>query len=324
MIRICSIYGDGIGKEVIPVAERILSQLVPDIVFVQAQAGFGTFQECGSALPSETLEEARNADAVLFGAVGSPSHPVEGYRSPIVQLRRELDLYANLRPTQGPRARMLIVRENTEGLYAGRERLENAETAIAERVVTVRATKRIVQKAFDEARAGGFGRVTLVHKANVLRVTDGLFRTTALEVAAHNSDIQMDEMLVDTAAMKLAEAPERFEVVVTTNIFGDILSDVAAIHGGGIGLAASANIGEEHGVFEPVHGSAPDIAGKGIANPSAACLSAALMLEWLGARRGDASLSDAGSRLNQAVRSAIPCQTTEDWERRVREDLRVG
>lgn len=324
MIRICSIYGDGIGHEVIPVAERILAQLAPDIAFVQAQAGFATFQECGSALPAETLEAARAADAVLFGAVGSPSHPVEGYRSPIVQLRRELDLYANLRPTEGPRARLLIVRENTEGLYAGRERLEDPETAIAERVVTVRATKRIVQKAFDEARAGGFSRVTLVHKANVLRVTDGLFRTTALEVAAQNTDISMDEMLVDTAAMKLAESPEKFEVIVTTNLFGDILSDVAAIHGGGIGLAASANIGEEHGVFEPVHGSAPDIAGRGTANPSAACLSAAMMLEWLGSRRGDASFSDAGRRLSEAVRSAAPCETIKDWEKRITENLSVG
>jgi homoisocitrate dehydrogenase len=320
MIRICSIYGDGIGQEVIPVAERLLAQLVPDVEFVQAQAGFGTFQECGSALPAATLEVAKSADAVLFGAVGSPSHPVEGYRSPIVQLRRELDLYANLRPTEGPRARLLIVRENTEGLYAGRERLEG-ETAIAERVVTVKATRRIVQKAFDEARAGGFSKVTLVHKANVLRVTDGLFRTTALEVAAQNSDIPMDEMLVDTAAMKLAESPEMFEVVVTTNLFGDILSDVAAIHGGGIGLASSANVGESHGLFEPVHGSAPDIAGKGIANPSAACLSAAMMLEWLGSRRSDASLSEAGSRLNSAVRRAVPCQTTEDWERQIKENL---
>lgn len=321
MIRICSIYGDGIGQEVIPVAERILTQLVPGIEFVQAQAGFETFQACGSALPAETLEAARKADAILFGAVGSPSHPVEGYRSPIVQLRRELDLYANLRPTQGPRTRLLIVRENTEGLYAGKERLEDAETAIAERVVTVRATRRIVQKAFDEARSGGFSRVTLVHKANVLRVTDGLFRTTALEVAAQNSDIMMDEMLVDTAAMKLAEAPEKFEVVVTTNLFGDILSDVAAIHGGGIGLAASANIGEKHGVFEPVHGSAPDIAGRGIANPSAACLSAAMMLEWLGSRRVDSELMGAAGKLKAAVRSALPCLMTEDWERQITENL---
>lgn len=320
MIRICSIYGDGIGQEVIPAAERLLSQLVPGIEFVQAQAGFGTFQDCGSALPSETLEVAKSADAVLFGAVGSPSHSVEGYRSPIVQMRRELDLYANLRPTEGPRARLLVVRENTEGLYAGRERLEG-ETAIAERVVTVKATQRIVQKAFDEARSGGFSRVTLVHKANVLRVTDGLFRTTALEVAAQNSDIPMDEMLVDTAAMKLAESPEMFEVVVTTNLFGDILSDVAAIHGGGIGLASSANVGTSHGLFEPVHGSAPDIAGKGIANPSAACLSAAMMLDWLGSRRSDTSLSEAGSRLKDAVRRAVPCHSTEDWERRIRENL---
>lgn len=313
MIRVCSILGDGIGQEVIPVAERLLTHLVPGIEFVRGEAGFETFQARGIALPQETIDLAKDCEAVLFGAVGSPSYPVEGYKSPIVQLRRELDLYANLRPTQGPRANLLIVRENTEGLYAGRERREG-DTAIAERVITVNASKRIVQKAFDEARAGGFSRVTLVHKANVLRVTDGLFRETALAVAAENQDIPMDEMLVDTAAMHLAASPERFEVVVTTNLFGDILSDVAAIHGGGLGLASSANVGANYALFEPVHGSAPDIFGRGIANPSAACLSAAMMLNWVGARRGLTFLSDAGTTLKGAVLGAGSQETTADWE----------
>ncbi len=313
MIRVCSIPGDGIGQEVIPVAERVLAHLVPGIKFLRGEAGFDTFQSRGAALPPETIDLAKSCDAVLFGAVGSPSYPVEGYRSPIVQLRRELDLYANLRPTQGPKASLLVVRENTEGLYAGRERREG-DTAIAERVVTVKATRRIVQKAFDEARAGGYSRVTLVHKANVLRVTDGLFRETALAAAAENSDITMDEMLVDTAAMHLAANPEKFEVIVTTNLFGDILSDVAAIHGGGLGLASSANVGTDYALFEPVHGSAPDIYGRGTANPSAACLSAAMLLNWVGAKRGLPALTEAGLMLRKAVLAAAPQDSTRAWE----------
>jgi homoisocitrate dehydrogenase len=180
----------------------------------------------------------------------------------------------------------VVVRENTEGLYAGRERLEDSgDTAIAERVITRRASARIVRAAFDLASSrAAAGRanptVTIVHKANVLRVSDGLFRTVALEVAAQHPDIRVEEMLVDVAAMRVAQSPERFDVLVTTNLFGDIISDVACIHGGGLGLAASANLGESRALFEPVHGAAPDIAGKGVANPLAAIECVAMLLEW--------------------------------------------
>lgn len=317
-MRILCIHGDGIGQEVIPSAERVLGSLLPDIEFEHAEAGFETFERTGTALPVDTIQLAREADAVLFGAVGSPSFPVEGYRSPIVQLRKELDLYANLRPTKGPRANLLIVRENTEGMYAGRERREG-DTAIAERVITERGSRRIVTRAFEEARAHGFGRVTLVHKANVLRVTDGLFREVALDVASGYSEIEMDEMLVDTAAMRIAESPERFEVVVTTNLFGDILSDIAAIHGGGIGLAASANVGDEFGLFEPVHGSAPDIVGKGTANPSAAYLCSAMMLRWLAQRHDQPDLVRVAAAIEGAVEevSSLGLSKTASWESRV-------
>lgn len=317
-MNICSIYGDGIGAEVIPAAERLLAQLCPGITFDHQAAGFGTFQQTGVALPAETLAAAKQADAVLFGAVGSPSYAVEGYRSPIVQLRRELDLFANLRPTVQGDVNLLVVRENTEGMYAGRERREG-DTAIAERVITEKGSRRIVEKAFQQAKALGFSKVTLVHKANVLRVTDGLFREVALDVAAQHPEIEMEEMLVDTAAMRLAAEPQRFQVIVTTNLFGDILSDIACIHGGGIGLAASANVGNEHGLFEPVHGSAPDIVGKGLANPCAAYLCSAMMLEWLG-----------HTAPAQAIKSAVAeCQTlglgtTADWERAVTERCSVA
>ncbi len=297
------ISGDGIGPEVLGAAVSVLRTVVPNVELIEVEAGWATFQRLGVALPDATLAAARVADAVLFGAVASPSHNVPGYRSPIVALRRELDLYANIRPVvglqidapvcnpQSAACNLVVVRENTEGLYAGRERLEDGgDTAIAERLITRRASARIVRVAFDLARsraAAGHAqpKVTIVHKANVLRVSDGLFRTVALEVAAGYPDITTEEMLVDVAAMWLAQYPERFDVVVTTNLFGDILSDVACIHGGGLGLASSANLGEGRALFEPVHGAAPDIVGKGIANPLAAIECVAMLLEWR--RRAD-------------------------------------
>jgi homoisocitrate dehydrogenase len=292
-MRVCVIPGDGIGPEVLASAVDVLRAVAPDVELTEAEAGWAAFQRHGAALPDATLAAARAADAVLFGAVASPSHSVPGYRSPIVALRRELDLYSNIRPTVGANVDLVIVRENTEGLYVGRERLEDGgDTAIAERVITRRASQRIVRAAFDLARsraAAGHAqpRVTIVHKANVLRVSDGLFRTVALEVSAEYPDIAHDELLVDVAAMRLAQSPERFDVLVTTNLFGDILSDVACIHGGGLGLASSANLGAGRALFEPVHGAAPDIVGKGIANPLAAIECVAMLLEWR--RRADAA-----------------------------------
>ncbi|MGB8647801.1 MAG: isocitrate/isopropylmalate dehydrogenase family protein, partial [Anaerolineae bacterium] len=216
-----------------------------------------------------------------------PMTRVEGYRSPILAMRKACDLYANLRPIQSlpialsrPALDLLIVRENTEGLYAGRERMEG-DTAIAERVITRRASERIMRVALEQARARNNKRVTLVHKANVLKLSDGLFRESCLRVAQEFPDVRVDEMLVDAMAMRLVRDPESFEVIVTTNLFGDILSDEASALIGGLGVAPSGNIGQTTAVFEPVHGSAPDIAGKGIANPVGAILTAAMMLDYL-------------------------------------------
>lgn len=299
-MKLCVIPGDGIGIEVTDAARHILNVLPIDVQISDAPAGWDTFQETGAALPSSTLALAQDSDAVLFGAVASPSHPVPGYRSPIVALRKALELYANIRPTTStglPSADhrspvdMIVVRENTEGLYAGHERTENdGQTAIAERVVSRRGSERIVRaaceltmKRMNEARTDDErkhrSKLTLVHKANVLRVTDGFFRQVALEVAEKYPAITIEELLVDTAAMHVAQSPQRFNVIVTTNMFGDILSDVACIHGGGLGLASSANMGDEYAVFEPVHGAAPDIAGKGIANPLATFGCLVMMLE---------------------------------------------
>jgi homoisocitrate dehydrogenase len=284
---ICLVPGDGIGREVVPAGRRLLEATGLPLTFAEAEAGWDTFQRTGSALPEETVAAVRAADATLFGAVSSPLHRVEGYRSPIVALRRELGLYANLRPVISqpvPTSRdgidMLIVRENTEDLYAGRER-SDGEEAVTERVITRVASERIVRLACRLAE-GRRHHLTIVHKANVFRATCGLFRETALAVADEFPQLACEEMLVDVAAMRLITDPERFDVLVTTNLFGDILSDEAAALVGGLGLAPSGNVGEAQGVFEPVHGSAPDIAGKGIANPLATFLACAMMLDFLG------------------------------------------
>ena len=347
-LRILTIPGDGIGREVVPAAVEVLRATGLPIDLASAEAGWECFERHGTSLPDETLAAARRADAVLFGAVGSPSRPVPGYRSPIVALRKALDLYANIRPTtndhrptadspaQSPlvvrpssSVDLVVVRENTEGLYAGRERIEDGgDTAIAERVITRRASERIARAAFELARArqsavssqqsaGDRGlpnadrrlpRVTVVHKANVLRETCGLFRTTALCVAEEYPDVAVDEQLVDSAALLLVQRPERFDVIVTTNMFGDILSDIASYWGGGLGMASSANLGDERALFEPVHGSAPDIAGKGVANPLAAIGCAAMLLEWCAERKAPsagrrAELIGWASRIRAAVRA---------------------
>jgi homoisocitrate dehydrogenase len=299
-VTVCLIPGDGVGREVIPAAAETLALVLPGVRFVEADAGWDCYERRGTALPDETATAVAGADGTLFGATQSPmsgeSAPPAGtrppYRSPILALRKQFDLYANLRPTYtllpgGRPIDLLIVRENTEGLYSGRERREG-DTAIAERVITARASERIARAAFDQARARGAARgvaprVTIIHKANVLKVSDGLFRERGFAVAAGYPDIAADEMLVDACAMWLAKEPGRFDVLVTTNLFGDILSDLAAGLVGGLGVAPSANVGAGSvAVFEPVHGSAPDIAGKGIANPTGAILSAAMLLEHVG------------------------------------------
>jgi homoisocitrate dehydrogenase len=311
MPRLCVIEGDGIGREVIPPAVEVLRAVVPGLEVIPAEAGWGCFQKYGVSVLPETLAAVRACGAALFGAVSSPSRKVEGYRSAILVLRQALDLYANLRPVRSlpcvsprPGVDLLVVRENTEGLYAGRERMEDGgETAIAERVITRRASQRLALRTLELVRSGGRRRVTIVHKANILPLTDGLFRDTVREALEHGrqagEDWQIDELLVDTAAMKVVSEPEKLDVLVTTNLFGDILSDAAAHWGGGMGLAPSLNWGEEAALAEPVHGSAPDIAGQGIANPIAAMLSAALLARYTW------GLAEAAQRIEAAVSQVL-------------------
>ncbi len=285
-MKLCVIEGDGIGHEVVPAAIRVLRQVIPQLEVVTAEAGWDRFQETGDALPAETVECAQAAQAVLFGACSSPSYPVAGYSSPIVKLRRLMETYANLRPTRYlpvPTARegvdLVVVRENTEDLYIGDEHTEDAgDTGTATKRITRYASERIAHTAFQLAQSEGRRRVTIVHKGNVLPQTDGLFRRVAYEVSKFYPDIETDELLVDTAAYWMVKEPARFDVVLTPNLYGDILSDMAAAWGGGLGLAPALNLGDEVAIAEPVHGSAPDIAGTGIANPTAVILSAAMLV----------------------------------------------
>ncbi len=287
-VTICAIPGDGIGREVVPAAVEVLRDAVPDLYVEWAEGGAETWSQTGAALPERTLDLVSSTAATLFGAVSSPLRPTPGYRSAILELRRRFDLYACVRPVKtlalagAPphQADLVIVRENTEDLYGGGEE-SDGERAVAQRVITRSASTRIGRQAFALARRLGRSRVTVAHKATVLPKTDGLFRESIFAVARAYPDIAVDEMLVDNVAYQLAARPDRFDVIVTTNMFGDILSDVAAVHGGGLGLVPSANIGAMHGVFEPVHGSAPDIAGRGLANPLAAILAGALLLDFI-------------------------------------------
>jgi homoisocitrate dehydrogenase len=303
--NLCVIEGDGIGHEVIPAAVKLLTATGFIFNVVTAKAGWETFLKSGTALPEITIASAAKSDAVLFGAVSSPSHKVQGYSSPIVEMRRRLQLFANLRPTHSwpitnsrPGIDILIVRENTEGLYV-RQETNDGITAIAKRIITKHASQRITQVACSWAQQRRH-HLTIVHKANVLSETCGLFRQTALEVASQYPDLETDEMLVDAMAFRLVTHPEKYDVIVTTNLFGDILSDEAAGLVGGLGLAPSANVGcgRSPALFEPIHGSAPDIAGKNIANPIAAFMAVAMLLEHNGE-------TNRASIIRQAITSVI-------------------
>ena len=311
--QLCLLPGDGIGPEVTGAARTVMETLPLGFDWVEGAIGYGAYQKFGQPLPDETLAKVTAADATLFGAVTTPPD-IPNYSSPIIRLRKTCDLYANIRPIRSipnpisrPNLDMVIVRENTEDLYVGIERLEdNGNTAIGEMVITRRGCERIARAAFDQAVKRGFNKVTIVHKANVLRQTTGLFRRVAYEVAQAYTGIQAEDMLVDTCAMELVRAPEQFQVVVTTNLFGDILSDEASMLVGGLGLACSGNIGEKAAVFEPVHGSAPKLVGTGKANPMATVLSAAMLLDFLGE-------AEHAERLRTAVIAAIAAgQVPED------------
>ncbi|KAI0193488.1 Isocitrate/isopropylmalate dehydrogenase [Astrocystis sublimbata] len=320
VLRIGLIPGDGIGREVIPAGRRILEALPSSLglkfEFTDLDAGFETFQKTGAALPDRTVEVLKTeCDGALFGAVSSPTTAVKGYSSPIVALRKKLDLYANVRPvktvsTAANPIDMVIVRENTEDLYVKEERtLEDAKYggvyAEAIKRISTRASSRIATMAGEIAlrrqnlREKGVASihksplVTITHKSNVLSQTDGLFRTCAkkaLADARFAGKVGVEEQIVDSMVYKLFRQPGSYDVIVAPNLYGDILSDGAAALVGSLGLVPSANVGEGFAIGEPCHGSAPDIEGKGVANPIATLRSTALMLEFLGEEEAAAKI----------------------------------
>jgi len=318
-LKIGLLPADGIGHEVIPAARDAILALgstIPKPEFINLSAGFEYFTKKGVALPEESIEVLKNeCDCALFGAVSSPSKKVVGYSSPIVALRKILDLYANIRPVvsvaptpgEKPSVDLVVVRENTECLYVKQETITpgpNGREARATRLITEHASRRIGTMAFDIALNRPRKLMTIIHKSNVLSVTDGLFRETVRAVPANAEPagkydgVTIAEQLVDSAVYKLFRDPQEFDVLVAPNLYGDILSDAAAALVGSLGLIPSINTGDSFVMGEPVHGSAPDIAGKGIANPLAAIRSAALMLRQLG-------YSDGANRIDKAVDAVI-------------------
>ncbi|WP_405315094.1 homoisocitrate dehydrogenase [Methanobrevibacter sp.] len=285
MYNIAIISGDGIGQEVMDSCEYLLDKLNIEFSFDYGEAGFDCFNKNGTTLPEETVRIANKSDAVLFGA--STSTP--GQPSPIINLRKALNVYANIRPIKSYRGvncirddiDFVIVRENTEGLYSQVE-YGNEEKMIAERHITRRASERISKAAFNLCIKREESKVTCVHKSNVLKKTDGVFKESFYKIANDYPQIKTEDYYVDAMAMYLITQPQNFDVIVSSNLFGDILSDESAGLVGGLGLAPSGNIGDHNGLFEPVHGSAPDIAGKYIANPCSMILSASMMLDYLG------------------------------------------
>jgi 3-isopropylmalate dehydrogenase len=295
--------GDAIGPEVMAEAVRVLREVAPDIELSEHALGGAAIRRFGEPLPADTLEACRSADAVLKGPVGDPEfdgadvRPEQG----ILALRAELGLYANLRPAARDGIDLLIVRELIGGLYYGARGTREDGTVFDTCEYHPSQVERIARRAFELARRRR-GRVCSVDKANVLD-TSRMWRRVATEVAAEYPDVELEHMLVDNAAMQLVEAPSRFDVLVTENMFGDILSDEAAAVTGGLGLAASASLGDSGpGLFEPVHGSAPDIAGRGVANPAAMLRSVALMLEHGLGRPEDAR--ELASAVDAAIRAA--------------------
>lgn len=298
--KIAVISGDGIGPEITEAAMYALKHVGLNIEFVKVEAGLGAWQKYGNQLPEVTIDTIRSSDACLKGPTHTPPGPGT-FKSATVMLRQILDLYANVRPFRNhpgvhsvhQGVNMIIVRENTEGMYRGLE-YNLGESAIGIRTITRRGSERIARFAFNLARREKRKKVTVVHKANVLKETCGLFRNVCAEVAKEYPDIAFEEMHVDAAAMRIAMRPQDLDVIVTTNLFGDILSDEAAGVVGGLGIAPSANIGDKHAFFEAIHGTAPKHAGKWDANPAAIMLSAAMMLRYLGE-------VDAGNRFEEAI-----------------------
>lgn len=304
--KVVLIPGDGIGKEISKSVQQILKTAGADIEWIPAEAGQEAFDKHGNPLPDETVDLIDKHKLVLKGPLTTPVG--SGFRSVNVSLRQKFDLYANIRPAKSlpgvdshfTHVDLVTFRENTQGMYIGQERyLDDAKThAESLAVVTREASERIIRAAFDYAVNKGRERVTLVHKANILKFTTGLFLDVGKEVSKEYPNVEFLDMIVDNCAMQMVMRPEQFDIIVTTNLFGDILSDLASGLVGGLGLTGSANMGEQHAMFEAVHGSAPDIVGRDIANPTALLFSGVMMLEHL-------EQHDAAHLIREAVNKVL-------------------
>ncbi len=282
------IYGDGIGREVISSAVKVIEKTGVKINWDVAYMGEDAIKKFKVPLPDAVIEKIKYKKIALKGPTATPVG--EGFRSVNVDLRKKLNLFANIRPIksfEGVKAihediDLLIVRENTEGLYIGVEHMVGEDAAESIKIITKKASERICRRAFELARIQERKKVTLVHKANIMKLTDGLFLKCGREIAKEYSDIEFEDVIIDAMCMRLVQNPQAYDVIVAPNLYGDILSDLSAGLIGGLGFAPGANLGDEIAVFEPVHGSAPDIQGKGIANPTSAVLSGIMMLRHIG------------------------------------------
>jgi isocitrate dehydrogenase (NAD+) len=312
MTTVTLIEGDGIGPEIAAVTLEAVEAAGGRIAWERAAAGAAAVRAHGDPLPQATIDSIKNNRLALKSPLATPSGG--GYRSVNVTLRQLFDLYANVRPVHtipGVPSRytgvdLVMVRENTEDLYSGVEHYVDPRRTAAESIaiITRFGSERVISYAFEYARQHRRKRVTLVHKANILKMSNGLFLDTGREVATRYPDIEFDDMIVDATAMKLVTAPERFDVIVTMNLFGDILSDLTAGLVGGLGVAPAANIGDGGcAIFEAVHGTAPDIAGKGIANPTGLMLSASMLLDHVGQ-------AEAAVRLRAGIQAALASPET--------------
>ncbi len=306
MHNVTLIKGDGIGPSIMEVAVKIIDASGAKINWEEADAGMAAFDKHGTPIPDETLASIDKNRIAFKGPLTTPVGG--GFRSINVALRQKYDLYANVRPAKtwkGAQTKyedvdIVVVRENTEGLYLGLEHYLTRQKDVAESlaVITKEGSERIMEYAFKYAKDNGRKKVTACHKANILKYTSGLFLDTAREVAARHPEIEFEEMIVDATCMHMVMNPQQFDVVVTTNMFGDILSDLTAGLVGGLGLIPGANIGADAALFEAVHGSAPDIAGKNIANPTAVIMAGVMMLNHLGE-------TDAANRIKSAVEKVV-------------------
>jgi isocitrate dehydrogenase (NAD+) len=308
--QVTLIHGDGIGPEVVDAAVRVVEAAGADVEWDEQVAGLTAIERGLEVLPEATLESFRRTRVCLKGPLTTPVGA--GFRSVNVAIRQTFDLYANVRPSRTvvPGGRyedvdLVVVRENTEGLYSGIEHRVDRDGDYTEAITVVSrsASERVIRYAFEHARSRPDRRLTLVHKANILKMTSGLFLEVGREMASEFPDVEFSDRIIDNMAMQLVLDPTRFDTIVTTNLFGDILSDLCAGLVGGLGLAPAANVGEDAAMFEAVHGSAPDIAGRGVANPAAVTLAAAMMLEHMG-QAGPAA------RVREAVETVLREGTT--------------